>query len=291
MLRTRLLMGAVLIGLVIGVLVVDQYFAPWYPFLFVLVLLASVLGCAELLALLGPERQPSPWFCYPAVIALVVANWPSHVLKGLGSDPWDWILGAFVCVVLAAFLVEMADFDQPGKSLARMSLAIWLVAYIGLLPCFLTQLRWRGSFTHSSLAIALAIFVPKMCDTGAYFSGRLFGKHPMAPVLSPKKTWEGAAGGLTLAVLTAIAIDRLVSRLVIDSVSARVFLDIVSAIGFGVIVGIVGILGDMAESLIKRDVQQKDASQVLPGFGGVLDVVDSIIFAAPIAYFWLAARA
>jgi phosphatidate cytidylyltransferase len=293
MLRTRLLMGSVLIALAVGVLAVDQYLAPWYPFLFVLVLAASCLACAELLSLLGSERGPSPWFCYPAVIALVVANWLAHVpLKTIriSADPWDWILGTFICIVLGVFLVEMASFEKPGESVPRMGLTLWLVAYVGLLPSFLTQIRWMHDVKHGSLALALAIFVPKMCDTGAYFTGRLLGRHPMAPILSPKKTWEGAAGGLTLAVLTAIAIDRLVSRLVLDSVSPRVFVDIVSAIGFGVIVGIVSMLGDLAESLIKRDVQQKDASHVMPGFGGVLDVVDSIIFAAPVAYYWLAAR-
>lgn len=284
MLRTRLLMGSVLIAVAVGALVLDQYLAPWFPFLFVLVLAASCLACAELLHLLGAERGPSPWFCYPAVIALVVANWLAHVpLKTIriSADPWDWILSTFICVVLGVFLVEMASFEKPGVSVPRMALTLWLVAYVGLLPSFLTQLRWIHDVKRGSVALALAIFVPKMCDTGAYFTGRLLGRHPMAPVLSPKKTWEGVAGGLTLAVLTTIAIDRLLGP---------VFPNIGSAISFGVIVGIVGLLGDLAESLIKRDVQQKDASKVMPGFGGVLDVVDSIIFAAPVAFYWLAAR-
>ena len=97
-------------------------------------------------------------------------------------------------------------------------------------------------------------------------------------MLSPKKTWEGFAGGLVASVLTA---HRRSSR------SAACCRSWLSAAVFGLVVGVVGMLGDLAESLIKRDCQKKDASQVVPGFGGVLDVVDSIVFAAPVVYWWL----
>lgn len=158
---------------------------------------------------------------------------------------------------------------------------VWIVAYLGLLPSFFAQLRWLegpGEPNRGTLALALAIFVPKMGDTGAYFTGRLLGRHRMAPVLSPKKTWEGAAGGLATAVLAAIGIDSL-GPVLRGGIGA--------AIGFGITVGLAGLLGDLAESLIKRDCRRKDASQAMPGFGGVLDVVDSIVFAAPVAYWWL----
>jgi phosphatidate cytidylyltransferase len=97
-------------------------------------------------------------------------------------------------------------------------------------------------------------------------------------VLSPKKTWEGLAGGLILSTVVAVVINLLLPVLRGGHLSAA---------GFGLVVGGIGALGDLAESLIKRDCQRKDASQVVPGFGGVLDVVDSIVFAAPIAYCWL----
>ena len=129
-----------------------------------------------------------------------------------------------------------------------------------------------------SVALALAIFVPKGCDIGAYFTGRLIGRHRMTPVLSPKKTWEGAAGGLAFAVAIAFALNAF--RPVIPGGTAGI-------VGFGLTVGLAGMLGDLAESLIKRDCERKDASQAVPGFGGVLDVVDSILFAAPVAYWWL----
>ncbi len=100
-------------------------------------------------------------------------------------------------------------------------------------------------------------------------------------MLSPKKTWEGAAGGLTLGTLTAIGIDQWGPVPLLGKSLSR-------EIGFGVTLGIAGMLGDLAESLVKRACRQKDASAAVPGFGGVLDVVDAVIFAAPVGYLWLA---
>jgi phosphatidate cytidylyltransferase len=101
----------------------------------------------------------------------------------------------------------------------------------------------------------------------------------MTPVLSPKKTWEGAFGGLTLATLVAIGIDQFAPNSPLRQ-------DVVWEVAFGLSVGLAGMLGDLAESLIKRDCQSKDASAAVPGFGGILDVVDAIIYSAPVCYVW-----
>ncbi len=289
MLRTRLWMGSLLVGLAVGVLVLDERLDPWYPFLFLFVLILTWLACSELLRLLGPALRPPAWFCYTAVTALVLANWPAHRLpREWGPSPWSWVLGAFIAVVLAAFLVEMATFREPGGSVIRIALTLWIAAYLGLLPSCFVQLRWPAStaaqaeaHTHGTLALALTIFVPKSCDIGAYFTGRFLGRHRLTPVLSPKKTWEGLAGGLAAAVVTALALNRL------GPVLPGANLTDLYAVGFGITVGLAGVFGDLAESLIKRDGQHKDASQAVPGFGGVLDIVDSVLIAAPVAYCWL----
>jgi phosphatidate cytidylyltransferase len=157
----------------------------------------------------------------------------------------------------------------------RIALSVLTVCYLGLLPSFLLQLRWLPAGTE---ALALVFFVPKIGDSAAYFTGRLFGRHPMTPILSPKKTWEGAAGHLIGAALGGWALNLL---------GPVVPGGVIGALAFGFALGLAGMLGDLAESLIKRDCQQKDASRIMPGFGGVLDVVDSILFAAPVAYWWL----
>jgi phosphatidate cytidylyltransferase len=284
-------MGTLLITLALGALILDQRLArPWSPFLFVLVLLLSLLGCYELLQLLETRPRPPAWLCYTGITCLVASNWLPIVIARLSlrstanGEPWTWICLVFAAVVIAAFLVEMTAFQVPGESVARIALAVWIAAYLGLLPSFLIQLRWvrgmveGGAEEQSTAALLLAIFVPKCGDIGAYFTGRLLGRHRMAPTLSPKKTWEGAGGGMAASILAAVGIDRL---------GAVVRSGWASAAVLGAALGIAGIFGDLAESLIKRDCQQKDASQVVPGFGGVLDVVDSILFAAPVAYWWI----
>jgi phosphatidate cytidylyltransferase len=278
MLRTRLWVGAVLIALTVGVLAVDQWLPPWFPFLLTLVLGLSFASTWELLRLLPANVRPHGMVCALGIAALVAANWLPHIA---GVPPWPWIAGVFGGFVVAVFLVEMATFREPGHSVARMALAVWMLGYLGLLPSFLAQLRWLPpSLGHSTTALALTIFVPKCCDIGAYFTGRAIGRHKMTPVLSPKKTWEGAAGGLVAAMTAAVLLDRFAPAAVLQE-------NIAVELGFGLTVGVAGMLGDLAESLVKRDVQRKDASQAVPGFGGVLDVVDAILFAAPVSYVWV----
>jgi phosphatidate cytidylyltransferase len=255
-------------------LAVDRYAEPWYPFLLVFFLAVAVHGTVELLNLLNAAERPFSWLCLAGVVVVVYANWPAHV--GAGGDAWHHVVAAFAAIVLATFLAEMATFREPGSSVVRMALTIWTVAYLALLPSFLAQLRWLGN-DKGAAALALGIFVPKSCDIGAYFTGRALGRHKMTPVLSPKKTWEGLAGGLVTAALVAFGINRAWPVLSGD----------LSALGFGVVVGMAGVLGDLAESLIKRDCRRKDASAVVPGFGGVLDVIDAVVFPAPVAYWWI----
>jgi phosphatidate cytidylyltransferase len=286
MLRTRLWMGAVLVALSVAVLAFDRRFEPWYPFLFLLTALLSLVATHEFVHLLDDDRRPAAWLAYGGVAALLVANWVPHLpgVPSAATNPWLWIAGTYAVIVLSAFIREMIIFRDPGQAVTRISLTLFVAAYLGLLPSFFVQLRWLEQpsgaeeiVTHGTLCLALAIFVPKFCDVGAYFTGRFLGRHKATPVLSPKKTWEGFAGGLVAAVATALAIDRI----------GPVFASRASAVAFGGVVGLAGIVGDLAESLIKRDCQKKDASRVVPGFGGVLDVVDSIVFAAPVVYWWL----
>jgi phosphatidate cytidylyltransferase len=285
-------MGAVLVALSAAVLAIDTRFEPWYPFLFLLTAFLSLVATYEFLHLLDDERRPPDWLAYGGVAALLIANWLPHLphVAPPLADPWTLIAGTFAGIVLSAFIREMVIFQGPGYAVTRISLTLFLAAYLGLLPSFFAQLRWlrwtdppsdREATTRGTLALALAIFVPKFCDVGAYFTGRFLGRHRATPVLSPKKTWEGFAGGLAAAVLTALVIHHL------GPVFPGGEWAWLSATAFGLVVGFVGILGDLAESLIKRDCQKKDASQVVPGFGGVLDVVDSIVFAAPVVYWWL----
>ena len=130
--------------------------------------------------------------------------------------------------------------------------------------------------------LAITILVPKCNDIAAFFTGTFLGRTKMTPLLSPKKTWEGFAGGMIGGTLVSVAVS-----LVASAFDVTVFRGgVLEAVAFGLVVGVAGVLGDLAESLIKRDCQTKDASRDIPGFGGLLDVIDSVLFAAPVAYLW-----
>ncbi len=281
MLQTRLWMGAILIGLTIGMLVGDQHLAPYFPFLFMFQLALTLMACHEFVLLLGANRAPQPLVCYLGVFFLVLANWLLHYAVSQAQF-WPMLTGILAGFLLLAFLYEMAGFTAPGRSVERIALTWLTLGYLGLLPSFFAQTRWlTDDHQANSVRLALAVFVPKCCDIGAYTAGRLFGRHKMTPVLSPKKTWEGALGGLATAALAAVAIDRLAPASVLGE-------NVLWQVGFGLTVGVAGMLGDLAESLIKRDCQTKDASTVMPGYGGVLDVIDAIVYSAPVSYLWFA---
>jgi phosphatidate cytidylyltransferase len=167
--------------------------------------------------------------------------------------------------------------------MATISGTVLAVAYVGLLGSFLVQIRWLESPYQGLVPLAALVATAKGADMGAYFAGRAAGRHKLWPRLSPNKTIEGAIGGLILAVIFALIVFGLTRLLFQTSV-----LSWPAVIGFGVLVGGAAQLGDLMESMIKRDCERKDSSATLPGFGGVLDVLDSLLFAGPVAYgYWL----
>ena len=284
MIRTRVLVGTGLAFAAAGLLVGDQWFAPWFPALFACLMLVGVVATRELVGLFPPAFRPSTPLVIFAVCLTLAANWyavvQAHALPALpaAASPWEPVLFAFVGTVVAAVLIEMARYRGPGSVVPRLGLFAFAVAYLGLLGSFLAQIRWVDADVHrTGVVLALTIFVPKFGDVGAFFAGTFFGRHKMTPLLSPKKTWEGFAGGLLAAVLVAVGVG----------VATPAFRGgWVEAAAFGLAVGIAGVLGDLAESLVKRDGGSKDAAATIPGFGGLLDVIDSILFAAPVVYLW-----
>jgi len=128
---------------------------------------------------------------------------------------------------------------------------------------------------HGLGLFAMVIIITKLGDIGAYLVGMRFGKTPLFPRISPKKSIEGAIGGLLFSVLGALSCKGLTG------------LAYVHLVFIGVFLGILGQLGDLSESLMKRDCQIKDSSNLVPGIGGVLDLVDSLLFTAPAFYFYM----
>jgi phosphatidate cytidylyltransferase len=290
MLRTRLWMGALLIaGLVCG-LWIDERFGPHvpagvppFPCWLVISLFVVVGCCRELRQLMRRRGIRTPrWVTYGSVVAITSSNW----IPFWRTDPQPiehivWALST-VCVANMFILIrEGMTFREPGLAVITAGGGILTTFYLGALAAFLIELRWAN---QGLIALAAHIAAAKCCDTGAYFGGRAFGRHKLCPWLSPNKTIEGAVFGLIASVLGTIAVMAISASVSGDAPP----LSWLAAGFFGLSVGALGMIGDLIESLIKRDCQQKDASDLVPGFGGLLDVMDSPLFSAPLAFgLWL----
>ena len=292
MLRTRLWMGALLIVSLVVSLWVDELLGPPFPAgvpaypCWLLIAVLGVFGASrELCQLLARrEIQVPTRLATSGVIAVVAANWL----------PWLWGPGkhldhlasalSTVCVVnMVVFVWEGLRFRAPGTAVTAIGGSLLITFYLGALASFLVELRW---LPHGLLALATHIAAVKSGDTGAYFGGRALGRHKLCPWLSPNKTVEGAVVGLASSTLGACLVVLAAAKLT----GKPAVMSLLVSAGFGLLVGALGMVGDLVESLIKRDCQQKDASNIVPGFGGILDVLDSPLFSAPLAYtlwFWL----
>ena len=221
--------------------------------------------------------QPIAWPVYVGNLLMVAVCWLPYVCERCAGGPGGdnpspalmWPLAALGVGLLLVFAGEMRRYEKPGRVTANVAAALLGLVYVGLMLTFVIQLRLLWGIG----ALASLVVVVKACDTGAYTVGRLIGRHKMAPVLSPGKTIEGALGGLAFACVGSCATFAYLQQ---GSWPGW--------IAFGLLVGLAGMLGDLAESLIKRDVGLKDSSRWLPGFGGVLDILDSILLAAPLAW-------
>jgi phosphatidate cytidylyltransferase len=292
----RLVTGIILIAVFIGVLWIDERFNSWYPLWLLLALAGGFAASLEMAKMLqATAASPSINAAVGGTLAVALSNWgPSLVasLNGLPAsaqtpavmmDPFHhlaWPAWAFVGVLMATFLSQGIQYRGPGTTAATLSGTVLVVAYVALLGSFALQHRWLGP-----VPLVMLIAVAKGSDTGAYTIGRLFGKNKLWPRLSPNKTREGSAGGLAFGVLAALLVAGIAA---LAGVGPPFGLG--RTLIYGLLVGIAAQLGDLMESMIKRDCATKDASSALPGLGGVLDVLDSILFAAPVSlacWLWL----
>lgn len=181
-----------------------------------------------------------------------------------------------VCVAVGGMIWSARRASVAGAVASTGGLLLAFV-YLGLMFGFILAIRRERSewFVLGVLAIT------KSCDIGAYFTGRLIGRNKLIPWLSPGKTWEGLAGGVALATAVGAA-----AAAWLQQSPEPLRLEVWQGALGGAILGLAGQAGDLTASLLKRDAGRKDASRSLPGFGGLLDIIDSPLLAAPVAY-WL----
>lgn len=259
----------------------------------VALVLISMVGAGLFLPFGQP---PKPWgFVALVVVAVTIAIWefssavrtkgieialPPLLVGGVGVIISTYTAGlealvvAFALTAGAAFIWRLLDGPGP-MALRDASVSIFAAAYIPFLAGFVVMML---AMENGPWRVAVFIALAVANDTGGYVAGVLFGKHPMAPTVSPKKSWEGFAGSVTLTIAVAVAGTY---YLLDGSVYVGILL--------GVLATISATLGDLVESLLKRDLGVKDMGSLLPGHGGVLDRVDSILVAAPVIFtaMWL----
>ena len=287
MLRWRLLLGTVFILALVALVWLEVSTSLIVSPLFVLALLLSIVAADEVLGLLkAADLHPLPWVVYGGSFAVVASNgvplfWPGYPADcPLGRLGWP--LSALVLGLIVAFIGEMRRYERPGGVIVQLSMALFALVYVGILFSFLIQLRMFPDRQWGMVALVSLLIVVKMADIGAYTTGRLFGRHKMAPVLSPGKTHEGLVGGLAFSTLASVAVFGWLSPWMTST--AAQWSEAPGWIAYGLIIGAAGTVGDLAESLFKRDMGRKDSSTWMPGFGGVLDILDSPMLAAPVAY-------
>ncbi len=191
----------------------------------------------------------------------------------LASDGFTGDIEPLLIVIICLFTV-MVQLTRPDNvnALKRMSVTLFGILYISWFFSFIIKIR---AMPQGALLAAFLIAVTKGGDIGAYLVGSLAGRHALIPRISPKKSIEGFAGGLCVSFLTAVLF-----------VPARDFIPFRHIVVLGALLGALGQLGDLSESLIKRDCGIKDAGRIFPELGGALDVLDSLLFTAPVFYFY-----
>lgn len=292
--RERLIYGPVMIAALVGGLWLDEAIGMlvWRSGLrgvvvFAVVFLLAMLGVGELVGIfrLKGIEVSRALLSFAATVGLLVM-WPKmfQFLLATNVDTTSYF-NSFMVLPSAAVLVLMVSMiwgvrhKSPRGVIAVSGAALLTFVYLGLMPGFISAFRAE----HSAWALLWVLLVIKSCDIGAYFTGKSIGKHKMIPWLSPGKTWEGLVGGVVLAMVVAT----------LGLVGYRSWVGVALApVWFGPIAGglfaVLGQVGDLMASAFKRDAGLKDSGHSIPGFGGVLDVIDSPLLVVPVAYWALA---
>jgi len=221
-------------------------------------------------------------------VALVGVTWAAGVFNGgAGDGSWDAVV--FFLVVIGIFLRTFPQKNNPAP-LQTIGGTLFGVLYIGLLWSFMAKLLLYGRpagavggiYWPGRWLLLYAVFAAKFTDIGAYLTGCAIGRHKLIPRISPAKSWEGVFGGMVLGTLAGTLLVWGLG----DTVG-RFGLTPLRAIPLGLFLSVCAVVGDLTESLFKRAAAMKDSGGVVPGMGGTLDVLDSILFTAPGVYLFL----
>jgi phosphatidate cytidylyltransferase len=265
-------MKRIITALIALPVLIASILVPWlWPLFVALAVFAMVAGLYEFWWLARKrEMKPDVVVGFAASAALFMAFFFNQL---------DWIiviLILFTMAALAAAMLRGAPFDKMIASVGATVLGVLYVVFLGGHLVALRTMRDPFVQPHSIDLLAFFFLIIMGSDTGAYYTGRTLGRHKLAPNVSPGKTWEGAVGGMVASLLMAV-------------VAHYWFfpeLSLKAALPLAAVMNVLGVAGDLTESALKRGAGAKDAAQILPGHGGLLDRLDSLLFNAPLIYYF-----
>ena len=241
-----------------------RYLPPLFFFLFVVV--GILIGLREFYQFhYGPVGSGSITLGLILGVLVAVSFYRQDLIEGSAL---------LIGIVLVILLFHLFFSGNLGSSLVDSAVMLFGLAYVGW---FLSYLILMRGFEDGGMAIFFLFLVTWAGDTGAYYVGRAIGRYKLSPVVSPNKTIEGAVGG----ILTSVLIAFLARAWFFPALNLR------ECLILGLLFGIMGQLGDLVESMLKRSAGVKDSGTIIPAHGGLLDRVDSLIFTTPLFYYYL----
>ena len=279
------LIKRILFGVILSLIVVLAGF--WLPSVGIFVLLAviSTMALLEFYHLLDLTGIP----CFRIMgsisgILIITCTWVSSFLNGVAE--WELFL---IAALVIAVLTRQFPQKHNVQPMATIACSMLGVLYVPFLFNYFTKLSfsWESSGLMSPLSVtgrALVFYliaVVKLADIGAFVVGSQWGRNKLIPRISPEKTWEGCIGGIGFGLIMSLLFFFLVRGQL-----GCVTMNVCDAVILGLLLPFMGIVGDLVESMLKRSVGVKDSSSIIPGFGGVLDVLDSLLFAVPVFYIY-----
>jgi len=271
-LGSYMIVKRIVTGLVLAVIVAILICTGGIPFVAALCIIATLASLEFYRIVKSQGVRPLSWLGIVFSILLIVNAYIQQYNYPFLPYPRDFTLPLLLALMTLIPLIWL--LFRPNKDNAFINWG-WTVAgilYTGWLLSFYIQIR----LLENGIGwIFLVVSCTALCDVGAYVVGSNLGKHAMASSVSPGKTWEGSAGGLATSIIIAVIL----------AIAFKLPLYYWQMIAAGLIIGIFAQLGDLVESLLKRNVHAKDAGNLLPGHGGILDRIDSHLLVAPVAYY------
>lgn len=277
-LKQRLSISAVIIGMIL--ILTNLSFRPAYQLAFTAIL-AVIVGCALWEYYVIARAKGYNPLVKTGVITSTIYICLSYV--GMRIPIVSFL--PYLSLALAFCFGFIYFFSKEKNPLSNLAITVFGIAYLAIPLSFVLSINYffyPGGTQDGRLWLIYVLTVTKMTDTGAFAIGKNFGKTKLAVHISPKKTIEGAVGGMFLAILTSIVFPLFAHWLSPGSMQLPFWQSLV----LGGVIGFFAQVGDLGESLLKRDAGVKDSNQ-LPGLGGILDIVDSLVFTIPVVYFFL----